>query len=43
MTKEEMLDRISSFELCQWRALYELEEEDQDGEKNKNSMMNSMR
>jgi len=43
MTCEEMLTRISSKELVQWQALYEIElEESEHGEK-KNAMLNSIK
>ena len=42
MTKEEMLDRISSRELAQWKALFILEEEDEQGEKDKAAMIQSL-
>lgn len=41
MTKEEMLDRISSRELAQWKALFILEKEDEDNEKIKSEMIQS--
>jgi hypothetical protein len=43
MTLEEMLDRISSNELVMWKALYELEKEEQDSGKRQSDLINSLR
>jgi hypothetical protein len=41
MTMEELLERISSRELVQWKALFELETEEQDSKKTQQAMLNS--
>ena len=43
MTCEEMLTRISSRELMQWQALYEIESEESEHNEKKNSMLNSLK
>jgi len=43
MTVEEMLDRISSSELVQWHALYELEAEEEEFRKQQQQTVNSFR
>lgn len=43
MTVEEMLERISSSELVQWKALYEIETEDKEFNQRKQEMVDSFR
>ena len=43
MTVGEMLERMSSIELGQWLALYELEAEEGEFNKNHSSLMNSFK
>ena len=43
MTVEEMLERMSSIEIGQWMALYELEAEEDEFKKNHNALVNSFK
>jgi len=43
MTVEEMLERISSKELVQWQALYEIEAEEEEFRQKHDQMVNSFR
>lgn len=43
MTVEEMLDRISSSELVQWHALYEIEAEEEEFRRKHDQTVNSFR
>jgi hypothetical protein len=43
MTMEEMLERISSKELVQWQALYELESEEEEFRRQHNQLVDSFR
>jgi len=43
MTMEEMLERISSRELVQWQALYELEAEEEEFRRKHDQLVNSFR
>jgi hypothetical protein len=43
MTVEELLDRISSVEIVQWQALYEIEKEEEEFDRQQRAMVNSFR
>jgi hypothetical protein len=42
MTLEEMLDRMSSIELVQWRALSEIEKEENESSQRQKDMLKSL-
>ena len=43
MTLEELLDRMSSIEIVQWMAFYEIEKEERDSTKRKQDMLGALK